>query len=83
MPTLYNLDHQHAIIGPDVSVAPGAAHDFTDEQVAAGISGRWSENDPRAGLDAERKFKAKRDRDAKPDSAVPADTETPAEPEKE
>ena len=67
MPTLFNRDHQTAILGPETAVQPGEPHDFTDEQVAAGIAGLWSEEDPRAGLEAEVAFKSKRDRKTPPE----------------
>lgn len=78
MPTRWNVDHQHALIDPlnYITVAPGEPHEFTDEQIAAGIAGQWSEEDPRAGLDAEKAFKKRRD--AKP-SAPEQETQTPAE----
>lgn len=82
MPTRWNVDHQHALIDPlnYVSVPPGESHEFTDEEIEAGIAGCWSEVDPRAGLDAEREFKQRRDRGKQ--SAQADDTTTePAEPE--
>jgi hypothetical protein len=48
MKTLYNLDPFPVV--PNIharAVKPGGSYDFTDEQVAAGITGNWSENDPR------------------------------------
>ena len=81
MPKLFNVGHQHAVIdqirGP--VIAPGDSHEFTDEQVEAGIAGDWSDTDPRAGLKAEREFKKRRD--AKTNAEQTNDT--PAEPEKE
>jgi hypothetical protein len=61
MPRLYSLDPFPVV--PNIhrpAVFPGEGYDFTDEQVAAGITGQWSETDPRAGLEAERAFKALR-----------------------
>lgn len=49
MPRLYNIDHSPVSIENGPSVMPGDTYDFTDEQVARGIAGRWSENDPRRG----------------------------------
>lgn len=81
MPQLYNVDHQHAILDADTSVAPGAAHTFTDEQIEAGLSGRWWEEDPRAGLKAEKAFKRRRDAKARAveDATDDANPEDPAE----
>ncbi|GAC1530902.1 MAG: hypothetical protein NVS3B1_23590 [Marmoricola sp.] len=62
MPELFNVDHQPAAIDHDQpAVMPGASHDFTDEQVTAGLSGSWSTLDPRSGLSAEEIFKRRRD----------------------
>lgn len=45
---LYNRDHQAAIVEQDEpGVRPGESYDFTDEQIAAGISGVWSKGEPR------------------------------------
>jgi hypothetical protein len=64
MPKMYNVDHApRVIVHGERAVMPGEAHDFTDEQVAAGVAGLWSEKNPRAGLAAERAFKRKRDAD--------------------
>ncbi len=65
MPTLYNVSSLHlsppAAHGHGVrSVAPGEGHEFTDEE-AASIGAEWSERDPRAGIEVERAWKAKRD----------------------
>ena len=82
MPTLFNTDSQARLVDPlrdERAVMPGESYDFTDEQVAAGIAGSWSEEDPRAGLPAEKEFKSRRDRKA----TAEADTTQPAEPEKE
>jgi hypothetical protein len=43
------------------AIQPGDSHEFTDEQVDAGIAGDWSDKDPRSGLEAEKAFKQKRD----------------------
>ena len=76
MPKLFNVGPHPAVIHwHEPAVMPGESYDFTDEQVASGLAGAWSENDPRAGLEAEKAFKKRRD-------AAPTDT-TPAEPEKE
>jgi hypothetical protein len=59
---LFNVDHQPVVVNHDKpAVMPGEAHVFTDEQFAAGVAGAWSENDPRAGLKAEKQFKKRRD----------------------
>ena len=42
------------------SVAPGDGFDFTDEE-AVSIGAEWSTVDPRAGLEDEKSFKARRD----------------------
>lgn len=47
MPRLFNIDHSPACVENGPAVLPGETYDFTDEQVAAGIAGLWSENDPR------------------------------------
>lgn len=60
MPRLFNVDHQHAILDADTSVAPGAPHDFTDEE-AERLTGSWADEDPRAGLADEEEFKRLRD----------------------
>lgn len=74
MPTLFNVDHQHAILGPDGPVvAPGESHDFTDVELEAGVAGVWSETDPRAGLVEEKAFKKRRDSVAATDESQPAD----------
>lgn len=62
MPTLYNVDSQAAVVSHSArAVQPGDSHDFTDEEVAAGLGGAWSELAPRRGLPAERDFKRRRD----------------------
>lgn len=63
MPKLFNTDHQAAVLNwiEHVVVQPGESHDFTDEEIAAGLAGSWSETDPRAGLSAEQEFKRLRD----------------------
>lgn len=47
MPRFFNIDHSPVSIENGPAVMPGDTYDFTDEQVAAGIAGLWSENDPR------------------------------------
>ena len=72
MPIRFNLDHCPVVLNwQESAIMPGASHEFTDEQIAAGLTGLWGEEDPRAGLAAERAFKQKRDR--------PAPTTEPAE----
>lgn len=64
MPRLYNVDHQPHLINPvgdERAVLPGEPYEFSDEQIAAGLAGHWSETDPREGLDDERAFKLARD----------------------
>lgn len=49
MKTLYNVDHLPVVVVNNApAIRPGESYDFTDEQVEAGITGRWSETDPRA-----------------------------------
>ena len=60
MPTLWNIDHQAAIID-GVAVLSGESRDFTDEEVEGGIAGQWSKADPRSGLPTEVAWKAQRD----------------------
>jgi hypothetical protein len=87
MPTRWNVDHQHALLDPisGLVVAPGESYEFTDEQIEAGLAGSWSEEDPRAGLDAEREFKRRRDakQPSSPATESTTDTEPATEPEKE
>lgn len=79
MPKLWNLDHQPQLVDPindERAVMPGESYDFTDEQVAAGLAGQWGEEDPRAGLKAEREFKKRRDSgtDAAQETTQPAES---------
>lgn len=89
MPRLYNTDHQTAVLSwvEGIVVQPGEPHDFTDEELAVGLAGSWSEQDPRAGLKAEQQFKKRRDRKASQPPSNEPDAEgeptDPAEPEKE
>jgi hypothetical protein len=47
MKTLYNVDHLPVVVVNNApAVKPGESYDFTDEQVEAGITGRWSETRP-------------------------------------
>lgn len=79
MPKLYNIDHQPTVVDHGKpAVGPGESYDFTKEQIEAGLTGVWSEEDPRKGLKQEREFKRTRDKA----SATPTETD-PAEPEKE
>ena len=74
----WNVDHQPAIVDHNIpAVMPGESYEFTEEQIEAGLTGMWSETDPRGGLKKERAFK--RDRDAKADAEHDVTTE-PAEP---
>lgn len=62
MPTRFNTDSQPHVVSYDQrAVMPGESHDFTDEEIAAGLAGSWSDVDPRAGLDDEKAFKKARD----------------------
>ena len=78
---LYNTDHQPLLINPvsgERAVMPGESRVFTDEELSAGLTGSWSEEDPRKGLEAEKKFKQRRDAKASkakpsPSEAEPAD----------
>lgn len=60
---LFNTDHQAAVLSwiEHVVVQPGESHEFTDEEIAAGLAGSWSEEDPCAGLSEEQEFKRLRD----------------------
>jgi hypothetical protein len=49
VPLRFNIDHSPACVENGPAVMPGETYDFTDEQVAAGIAGCWSENDPSRG----------------------------------
>jgi hypothetical protein len=74
---MYNIDHQPVVVDhSQPAVMPGGGYDFTDEQ-RQGLSGLWSEEDPRRGLEGEKAFKGRRDK--KP--ATPDETSDPAEPE--
>ena len=74
MPLRWNADHQPLVVDNNrPAVMPGESHDFTDEQIAAGLGGLWIKKNPRAGA----KKALARGR-----KAVKETTE-PAEPEKE
>lgn len=63
MPTRWNVGPSPLVLDWNhPAVLPGDSHDFTDEQIDAGIAGDWSETDPRAGLSDEQVFKRARDR---------------------
>lgn len=69
MPTRFNTDHQPQVLSwQEPAVMPGDSHEFTDEEIAAGLPSCWSETDPRAGLEGEKRFKAKRDAKGKGES---------------
>jgi hypothetical protein len=71
----WNVDHQPHVIRYDQrAVMPGESYEFTTEQIKAGLAGQWSEEDPRAGLDAEKKFKQKRDEKVAPTIDTPAES---------
>lgn len=62
MPKLFNVGPDPVVIDwSEPAVMPGTAYEFTDEHVAAGLAGQWSEVDPREGLTDERAFKLARD----------------------
>lgn len=78
MRKLYNVDHQTAVIDQDQpGVQPGESYNFTDEQIEAGLTGSWSETDPKAGAGEEKKFKGRRRKPAS-DLADDADQGDPA-----
>ena len=79
---LWNVDHQPVVIDHDhPAVQPGESHDFTDEQLAGGLAGLWSETDPRAGLDAEVVWKARRDAAIFVPADAAAAADSPGEPQ--
>jgi hypothetical protein len=53
--TLWNADHQAAVIDQNTFdvVAPGEPREFTDEEIAAGVAGIWTEVDPSGGFEPE------------------------------
>ena len=54
MPRLFNHDHQAHVVDPDLpAIQPGESHEFTDEQVNAGLTGIWKQTVPRKGLPAQ------------------------------
>lgn len=64
MPFLFNHDHQAAIVDHgETAVLPGESHEFSDEEVEAGIAGSWSSTPPVADETA------KKDRAKRPDPA--------------
>ena len=73
----FNVDHQTAILDGGVAVHPGEPHDFTDKQIKAGLSGHWSDKDPRIGLKAELAFKKRRDAKTSPSPDEQKPEETP------
>ena len=61
MPRRWNVHHSPIVLdNHKPAVWPGQPYDFTDEQIAEGLSEWWSEEDPRAGLAQERAFRARR-----------------------
>lgn len=63
MPTRWNVGPSPVVLNwTEPAVMPGDSYDFTDEQIAAGLAGEWSEADPREGLSGEQVFKRARDR---------------------
>lgn len=51
MPLRWNVDHQHQVVDHNKpGVPPGRSYEFTDEELAAGITGNWAEEDPRKPL---------------------------------
>jgi hypothetical protein len=77
MPRLFNADHQAQMVDPDQpAVQPGESHEFTDEQVQAGLTGIWKEGPPRKGLPAQIAKERRAEEAAantSPDPAVEAD----------
>lgn len=74
MPRLFNVGSEPVVISwSERAVMPGGSYVFTDEQVAAGVAGQWSEENPRTV-----KSRPKREAPAEAEQ-----TEPPAEPEKE
>lgn len=75
MPKFFNTSHQtrQPRGGDGPAVKSGESFEFTDEE-AEHLDVEWSDTDPRAGLEAEKEFKAKRD-----SKASPASLEIPAE----
>lgn len=62
MPKLFNVGPDPVVIDwSERAVMPGEPYDFTDEQIAAGLAGQWSETNPREGLSDEGAFKLARD----------------------
>lgn len=77
MPTRWNTGHSPVVLDWQLpAVMPGESCEFTDDQIAAGLAGDWSDTDPRPGRDVEKTFKKRRD-------AATTTNDTPAEPEKE
>jgi hypothetical protein len=73
VPLRWNIDHQPLVIHPQLpAIQPGQSYDFSDEQVANGIGGLFSEEPPFA----------KEERAIKKARKAIKRTE-PAEPEKE
>lgn len=86
--TLYNTDSVPVVPSRGIdepAVQPGAPYEFTPEEIEAGISGSWSEEDPRRGLGDEERFKATRDAAADAEASQDPDAggtgDPPAEPE--
>jgi hypothetical protein len=79
---LYNTDHQPAVVDhAQPAVQSGESHEFTDEQIHAGLAGSWSEEDPRKGLEQEQRFKSRRDLKAAGAMEVPAAAPTEDDPD--
>lgn len=77
---LYNTDTSPVVVGhwTNPAVLPGEAGEFDEDTAVYLLStGRWSQRDPRAGLEAELTFKQKRDGQAKAQAAA----QTPAVPD--
>lgn len=74
---LYNVSPSPEVVGgwSNPAISPGEGADF-DEITAEQLlnTGRWSADDPRAGLEAELAFKQERDTPS-------LDTQTPAVPD--
>ena len=77
---LYNTDTSPVVVGhwTNPAILPGDSGEFDEDTAACLLStGRWSQDDPRAGLRAELAFKQERDTQAE----AHAEAQTPAVPD--
>jgi hypothetical protein len=79
---LYNTGTSPEVVGgwSNPAIFPGEGRDFDEETAAYLLStGRWSQEDPRAGLEQEQAFKERRreEAEAQTDPASPADQGAP------